>query len=205
MRLKVVLLGEGRVGKTSILQRYIMGEFKDKQQSTLQASFLEKKLVVGSTSINLSVWDTAGQERFHALGPIYYRDADGALLVYDITDAESFTKVKKWVKELRKIVGNDISINIAGNKADLERNRTVDEKEVFEYASSVNATHFYTSAKQNMGLSETFQNLAKNMVERKKAKLGEGVAGLGKPGKQKLVVIDDESSGSKKRGDGGCC
>ncbi|GMI58292.1 hypothetical protein ScalyP_jg647 [Parmales sp. scaly parma] len=182
-----------------------MGEFKDKQQSTLQASFLEKKLVVGSTSINLSVWDTAGQERFHALGPIYYRDADGALLVYDITDAESFTKVKKWVKELRKIVGNDISINIAGNKADLERNRTVDEKEVFEYASSVNATHFYTSAKQNMGLSETFQNLAKNMVERKKAKLGEGVAGLGKPGKQKLVVIDDESSGSKKRGDGGCC
>ena len=193
------------MGKTSILQRYIMGEFKDKQQSTLQASFLEKKLVVGSTSINLSVWDTAGQERFHALGPIYYRDADGALLVYDITDAESFTKVKKWVKELRKIVGNDISINIAGNKADLERNRTVDEKEVFEYASSVNATHFYTSAKQNMGLSETFQNLAKNMVERKKAKLGEGVAGLGKPGKQKLVVIDDESSGSKKRGDGGCC
>ena len=81
----------------------------------------------------------------------------------------------------------------------------MDEKEVFEYASSVNATHFYTSAKQNMGLSETFQNLAKNMVERKKAKLGEGVAGLGKPGKQKLVVIDDESSGSKKRGDGGCC
>jgi Ras-related protein Rab-21 len=59
------------------------------------------------------------------LGPIYYRDADGALLVYDITDAESFTKVRKWVKELRKIVGNDITIAIAGNKIDLERSRTV--------------------------------------------------------------------------------
>jgi len=59
---------------------------------------------VGGSSVQLSVWDTTGQERFHALGPIYYRDADGALLVYDITDTESLTKVKKWEKELRKIV-----------------------------------------------------------------------------------------------------
>jgi Ras-related protein Rab-21 len=68
-------------------------------------------------------------ERFHALGPIYYRDASGALLVYDITDAESFNKVKNWVKELRKIVGSEIIIVIAGNKIDLEKNRHVNEEE----------------------------------------------------------------------------
>jgi len=130
MRLKVVLLGEGRVGKTSILLRYVRDEFAEKQQSTLQASYLDKRISVGTTNAQMSVWDTAGQERFHALGPIYYRDADGALLVYDITDAESFNKVKKWIKELRKIVGNDIVIVIAGNKVDLERNRQVDEKQV---------------------------------------------------------------------------
>lgn len=91
-RYKIVLLGEGRVGKTSILLRYIRGEYSDGQVSTLQASYLDKKITVGGTSVQLSVWDTAGsalenicklsivnifkgQERFHALGPIYYRDA----------------------------------------------------------------------------------------------------------------------------------
>jgi Ras-related protein Rab-21 len=131
-RFKVVLLGEGRVGKTSILLRYIKGEYTDRQVSTLQASYLDKRLNVGSTSVQLSIWDTAGQERFHALGPIYYRDSSGALLVYDITDAESFNKVKNWVKELRKIVGNDIILIIAGNKVDLEKNRHVNEKEALE-------------------------------------------------------------------------
>ena len=128
-RYKVVLLGEGRVGKTSILLRYINGEYSDRQVSTLQASYLDKKISVAGSMVNLSVWDTAGQERFHALGPIYYRESAGALLVYDITDSESFNKVKVWVKELRKVVGNDISISIAGNKIDLEKNRSVNEQE----------------------------------------------------------------------------
>lgn len=86
--------------------------------------------------------------------------SDGALLVYDITDAESFVKVKKWVKELRKIVGNDIVIAIAGNKIDLEKNRHVDEREAIDYATSVGAQHFHTSAKSNRGLEEVFSDIA---------------------------------------------
>ena len=88
-RYKIVLLGEGRVGKTSILLRYTRGEYSDKQVSTLQASYLDKKVTIGQDDMVLSIWDTAGQERFHALGPIYYRDADGALFVYDITGRRS--------------------------------------------------------------------------------------------------------------------
>ncbi|RYH20058.1 GTP-binding protein [archaeon] len=162
-RFKVVLLGEGRVGKTSILLRYIKGEYTDRQVSTLQASYLDKRVTVGGTQVQLSIWDTAGQERFHALGPIYYRDASGALLVYDITDAESFNKVKNWVKELRKIVGNDIILVIAGNKIDLEKNRHVNEEEAAKYAESVGALHFQTSAKANKGLDEVFNALAQSM------------------------------------------
>ena len=90
-----------------------------------QASFLSKKLNIRGKRVNLSIWDTAGQERFHALGPIYYRDANGAVLVYDITDADSFAKVKNWIKELRKMLGNEISLAIAGNKIDLEKQRHV--------------------------------------------------------------------------------
>ncbi len=111
---KIVLLGEGRVGKTSLVLRYINNVFSDKQQSTVQASFLTKRLSIGDRVVNLAIWDTAGQERFHALGPIYYRDADGALLVYDTTDSDSFAKVKNWVKELRKMVGQEIVLCIAG-------------------------------------------------------------------------------------------
>ena len=95
---------------------------------------MDKRLSIGSSPAQLSIWDTAGQERFHALGPIYYRDADGALLVYDITDYESFAKVQKWVRELRSIVGSDIAITIAGNKYDLEKNRVVPEEEALRCA-----------------------------------------------------------------------
>ena len=115
----VVLLGEGRVGKTCLCLRYVNNTFSSEQESTIQATYLEKRLNVGRRAVTLNIWDTAGQERFHALGPIYYRDSHGAVLVYDITDRDSFTKVRHWVKELRKIVGPAIVLVIAGNKADM--------------------------------------------------------------------------------------
>ncbi len=208
-RFKVVLLGEGRVGKTSILLRYTKGEYNDRQVSTLQASYLDKKVSIGGTTAHLSVWDTAGQERFHALGPIYYRDADGALLVYDITDAESFNRTKKWVRELRKIVGTDISLSIAGNKTDLEKNRAVNEAEAIEYATSVGATHFHTSAKANKGLNEVFDDLSKKMIDRRVEKGGSlsGDSGIGgggrKPTRPKLVIVDEEPEEKTRRGT--CC
>ena len=90
--LSVVLLGEGRVGKTCLCLRYVQNSFSAEQESTIQATFLERRLTIGRRSVVLNIWDTAGQERFHALGPIYYRDSHGALLVYDITDRDSFTK-----------------------------------------------------------------------------------------------------------------
>lgn len=210
-RFKVVLLGEGRVGKTSILLRYIKGEYDDRQISTLQASYLENNISVDGTDVKLSVWDTAGQERFHALGPIYYRDADAALLVYDITDGESFTKVRTWVKELRKIVGNNIAINIAGNKFDLQKNRNVDLAEAEAYAASVNATHWHTSAKKNIGIDECFLELTQKIIKQK-ATSGRGsrkgkllVEDDSKPARGrkngKIDIVSDHEAANK----GGCC
>merc|ERR1711862_959318 len=111
----------------------------DSHVTTIQASFLRKRLNISRSRVNLAIWDTAGQERYHALGPIYYRDADGAVIVYDITDATSFTRVQTWVKELRKVVGGEdsICINIVGNKIDLESKRQVVDKDVVHYASSI--------------------------------------------------------------------
>ncbi|XP_022293695.1 ras-related protein Rab-21-like [Crassostrea virginica] len=197
---KCVLLGEGCVGKTSLVLRYVENKFNDKHITTLQASFLEKKLNIGGKRVNLSIWDTAGQERFHALGPIYYRDSNGAILVYDITDEDSFQKVKNWVKELRKMLGNDICLCIAGNKIDLEKDRHVSVAEAEAYAASVGAKHFHTSAKLSKGIEEMFLDLSKGMIE--KAGQDNNRNNKDSTNRKSVVVVDDDTPTQQKSG---CC
>lgn len=108
--------------------------------------------------------NSLGQERFHALGPIYYRGSHGAILVYDITDEESFLKVKSWVRELQKMLGNEIKLAIAGNKSDLIKDRTVPMETAQEYATQVGAKYFETSAKLNEGVDELFLGLTSEMI-----------------------------------------
>lgn len=167
-----MLLGEGRVGKTCVCLRYVQNTFSD-TESTIQASFLEKRLNIGKASLKLMIWDTAGQERFHALGPIYYRDSNGALLVYDITDRGSFVKVQHWIKELRSVVGRDIVLVIVGNKCDLEKQRQVNDTDAKEYADSVSAAHMLCSAKTGKGIEQAFLELTKQMLEKHKEHLAQ--------------------------------
>lgn len=198
---KVVLLGEGCVGKTSLVLRYVENKFNDKHFTTLQASFLNKKLNIAGKRVNLAIWDTAGQERFHALGPIYYRDSNGAILVYDITDEDSFTKVKNWVKELRKMLGDDVCLCIVGNKTDLEKDRAVPIAEAESYAASVKANHFQTSAKQNRGIEELFLDLTRRMIEISEVN-NHNANSLGRNTQRKnVVIVDDEPQQHKS----GCC
>ncbi len=140
---------------------------------------------------------SAGQERFHALGPIYYRDANSALLVYDITDRDSFTKVRNWVKELRKIVGQEIVLVIAGNKCDLEKKRQVEENEAEEYAKSVGATHILCSAKTGKNVESAFLELTKGML-----KASEGSESKSAASSRAIVEINEEE---EKKPSGSCC
>ncbi|XP_054617599.1 ras-related protein Rab-21 isoform X1 [Dunckerocampus dactyliophorus] len=217
---KVVLLGEGCVGKTSMVLRYCENKFNDKHITTLQASFLNKKLNITGKRVNLAIWhapqeaghvtvacalqDTAGQERFHALGPIYYRDSNGAVLVYDVTDDDSFQKVKSWVKELRKMLGNDICLCIVGNKIDLDKDRNVSTEEAESYAVSVGAKHYQTSAKLNKGIEELFLDLCKRMMEAAQAderSKGNGGSQLASS-RRGVQIVDDEPQATPT---GGCC
>jgi len=203
---KIVLLGEGCVGKTSLTLRYCENTFNDKHITTIQASFLKKVLNIDGKKATLAIWDTAGQERFHALGPIYYRDANGALLVYDITDRDSFIRVKNWVKELRKMLGTDVALAIAGNKIDLEKNRVVSLEEAELYASSVNARHYSTSAKLNKGVDELFFDLATRMIERAGGSSGPSGPGFNKPSGVGLQLgSEDGEDGVPQPQSTGCC
>lgn len=203
--LKICLLGEGRVGKTSILLRFVKGDFDDRQTSTISASCFDKSIPIGGgESARVSLWDTAGQERFHALGPLYYRDADGALLVYDITDEQSFNRVREWVKELRKMLGEDIVIAIAGNKIDMEKQRNVDKDEALRYTQSIGGVHHTTSAKSGAGINEAFSELVRRVVAKKKKKQATSETESKAPTRQRLEIVDD-SKPTAAAGKSGCC
>ncbi|KAG5674013.1 hypothetical protein PVAND_004006 [Polypedilum vanderplanki] len=169
---KIVLLGEGKVGKTSIIMRFVHDQFNKQHQQTIQAAFLNKKINFEyddnrQVRCSLNICDTAGQEIFHSLGPIYYRGSNGAILVYDISNQDSFEKIKMWIKELKKVVGDDIACVIVGNKIDLVKDGKIqyDISPHLEYAKSQNALHFLTSAKHNENIDELFLEISKQMIK----------------------------------------
>ncbi|KAJ4001249.1 GTP-binding protein ypt5 [Lentinula boryana] len=119
VQVKLVLLGEAAVGKSSVVLRFVSDEFQPNKEPTIGAAFLTQKCRLEDRVLRYEIWDTAGQERFHSLAPMYYRNAQAAVVVYDITKASSLEKAKSWVKELQRQANPNIVIALAGNKLDL--------------------------------------------------------------------------------------
>lgn len=165
---KLVLLGESAVGKSSIVHRFVKNTFDDMRESTIGAAFLTQSITLAEskTTIKFEIWDTAGQERYKSLAPMYYRNANAALCVYDITSRASFNKAQDWIKELKKQAPEGIVISLVGNKADLADAREVDESEVALYIDQI-ADEGYTiitaecSAKNGDGVLEIFNKIGR--------------------------------------------
>ncbi|KAM6498246.1 GTP-binding protein ypt5 [Amanita muscaria] len=113
------MTGEAAVGKSSVVLRFVSDEFQANKEPTIGAAFLTQKCRLDDHVLRYEIWDTAGQERFHSLAPMYYRNAQAAVVVYDITKAASLQKAKSWVKELQRQANPKIVIALAGNKVDL--------------------------------------------------------------------------------------
>lgn len=160
---KVVLLGDTGVGKSSLVLRFVTNNFKPYSESTIGASFMSKMITVNSKQIKFQIWDTAGQEKYHSLAPMYYRGAAAAIIVYDITRPNTFNTLKNWVDELRSKGPKDIAIAIAGNKADLESQREVDKGMAMTYAEEIGAMYLETSAKDDLNVHDVFVELSKKL------------------------------------------
>ncbi|TNM98478.1 hypothetical protein fugu_014724 [Takifugu bimaculatus] len=158
--LKVCLLGDTGVGKSSIVCRFVQDHFDHNISPTIGASFLTKTVPCGHELHKFLIWDTAGQERFHSLAPMYYRGSAAAVIVYDITKLDSFQTLKKWVKELKEHGPEDIVVAIAGNKNDLGDIREVPMKEAKEFAESIAAIFIETSARNAVNIEELFQKIS---------------------------------------------
>ena len=158
-KLKIVLLGDSGVGKSSIVLRYVTDSFKTDSDATVGASYMGKIITLNENLVKLNIWDTAGQERYHSLAKMYYRDADVAIIVYDITNSESFQGMKKWYNEVKQNSKNNILVAIAGNKEDLISSEVIGLEEAQAYAYSINALFKKTSAKNNYGIDQLFKEI----------------------------------------------
>lgn len=151
---QVVILGASGVGKTCLGLRFVKDQFVTYTASTIGASFLVKELNFNNQKVTLQIWDTAGQERFRSMAPLYYRGAVAAILVFSMTDEGSFEKLKEWVRELQNNVDEPLVLAIACNKADLADQRVISAETATQYAQSIGALIFETSAKSNTGACE---------------------------------------------------
>ena len=198
--LKFVILGEGRVGKTSILSKYFKKKFNEGEKSTVNPAFYEKTVNYQGKKVQLKFWDTAGQEQFNAISTMYYQNAVGALLVYDVSIFETFEKVKSWVNTLQEAVGKDITFVIAGNKFDLINKSKMEEQNpsIESYCAKERCKHFYTSAKTGFNLDEAFDSLINNVLGKVSSSTG-GVSGRKKGKKLEIATA------TTKKEKGGCC
>ncbi|KAK3726038.1 Vacuolar protein sorting-associated protein 21 [Vermiconidia calcicola] len=182
---KLVLLGEAAVGKSSLVLRFVNNDFQPNKEPTIGAAFLTQKCQLPNRTIKFEIWDTAGQERFASLAPMYYRNAQSALVVYDITKPSSLVKAKHWVAELQRQASPGIVIALVGNKLDLceddstedsqndenaegheeEAVRKVSTAEAKAYAEEESLLFFETSAKTGHNVSEVFTAIANTIPE----------------------------------------
>ncbi|XP_054832174.1 ras-related protein Rab-17 [Eublepharis macularius] len=168
---KVVLLGSSSVGKTSLAYRYVKKDFQD-SLPTVGCSFFNQCVTLDAATIKLEIWDTAGQEKYHSVCHLYYRGANAALLVYDITKKESLEKAKVWLSELEKeFLQDEIIIILVGNKLDLSEEREVTVQEAKEFAKTKCILHMETSAKSDVQVTELFMTLACELLKRKEEQL----------------------------------
>ncbi|XP_038058521.1 ras-related protein Rab-22A-like [Patiria miniata] len=166
---KVVVLGKEGVGKTSLVVRYVGKIFSKNVSPTVGASFFTFKMTVDNHRVKLMVWDTAGQERFRSMAPMYYRKANAAFLVYDITQYSTFENMKTWVDELKTATDTPMVLCVLGNKCDLKDQRKVQSDEALMYAASIGALFFETSALTNEGVQEAFLRLSLALISLSKS------------------------------------
>jgi small GTP-binding protein len=181
---KIAIIGDSGVGKSNLFTRFIRNEFILDSRATIGVEFGSKNVGVHDKVVKAQLWDTAGQEKFKALAKSYYRGCVGCLIVYDITNYESYTHVQKWLNEVRDTADKNLVTLLIGNKSDLEEKRAVQPEEAAEFAEKNNMGFMETSAKQNSNIDSAFVTLVKTIYST--------LAGEEEP--KEDVILDDEET-----------
>ncbi|XP_066246406.1 ras-related protein Rab-18-B-like [Euwallacea similis] len=163
--LKILIIGESGVGKSSLLLRFTEDNFDPEQTLTIGVDFKTKRVSVDGNTVKLAIWDTAGQERFRTLTPSYYRDAQGAILVFDVSSYQTFAKLETWLDELETYsTKSNIVKMIVGNKIDVEK-REVSREQVMAFARRHQTLYIEASAKTKHGVQSAFEELVHKIIQ----------------------------------------
>lgn len=161
--IKVIVVGDGNVGKTSMLKRFVKGDFTDQYKKTIGAEFMEKEVYCEGNTVKLMLWDTAGQEVFDALTSSYYRGAGTAVLAFSTIDRDSFMNVAKWKAKVEAQCG-EITMVLCQTKGDLIDQAVVTEQEAQDLAANLRMTFFRISTKEDSNVTELFEFAAQQTV-----------------------------------------
>ena len=161
---KVLLLGNSNVGKSSLFLRFVDDIWNDTFVPTIGVDFKIKTFEIDSKKIKMQIWDTAGQERFKNIIASYYRGAHGILLLYDVTDKDSFKNLSNWLIEIEKNASKNVLKVLIGNKSDLEDKRLVSYNQGKEFADTYGLKFIETSAKKNLNVNEAFETLGRELM-----------------------------------------
>eukprot|EP00808_Paulinella_micropora_P031872 g74185.t1 len=193
--LKIIMIGDSGVGKSCLLKSFMGDPFHSDYTSTIGVDFEIKPVQLDGKTANLQIWDTAGQERFRTITTSYYRSSDAILVVFDVTDNNSFQNLNAWLEDVHLYAKKNIDIILIGNKVDLTDERKVDFKTASEYAASRNMGYLETSAKENINVDRAFTQLALQCIKNK----GLVEAGKQKPEEEQVKLTAHTTSSS-----GGC-
>ncbi|MHA1238700.1 MAG: Rab family GTPase [Candidatus Odinarchaeia archaeon] len=162
---KVLLLGDGAVGKTSLISMFTQGFMKKDYKMTIGVDIMAKTVRVGDTVAKLSIWDLAGQQRFKAIRGAFYGGVAGAMLVFDLTRAITFKNLVNWLEELYQYGSPDVPVILIGNKSDLPKLREVKDEDIEWFATEIGCEYLLTSAKTGENVENAFYLLTKKMIE----------------------------------------
>ena len=205
---KVVLLGDSGVGKTCLITRYISETFEQNTASTNGASYASKNVNYDKLkkTITLDIWDTAGQEKYKALTKFFYKDAAIAILVYDITQKNSFESIKSyWYEQVKENGEKTFVLGIVGNKSDLYEQEEVPENDAREFAQSIGAIFALTSAKMNTGVDALFEDAGNKYLDPSFQQKVMQEQEANKEEKGQKITLNQEEVKKEKKKKGGFC
>merc|ERR1711988_549048 len=191
---KLLLIGDSGVGKSCLLLRFADDTYTESYISTIGVDFKIRTIEIDGKTIKLQIWDTAGQERFRTITSSYYRGAHGIIVVYDVTDLESFNNVKNWLHEIDRYAVEGVNKLLVGNKCDLISKKQVESTSAKEFAESLNIPFLETSAKTAVNVENAFIKMAKEIKER-----------LSQQPQAQAANVSIVGGGENIGGKGGCC